>query len=258
MSAAPVTSSQGTMSTAGSALIVGAASDIGRAIAQAYAKAGRPLVLAARRPERLERDAADLRLRHGVVVQVVGFDVLDTAGHALLLDSLGVLPGTVVSVVGLLGEQEAAAADSAVAAMIMRTNYEAPALFLGEVANRMGRRGSGTIIGISSVAGERGRASNYIYGSAKAGFTAFLSGLRNRLAVCGVHVVTVKPGFVYTKMTAGMKLPPLLTAAPEELGKAVLEAEQRRKNTIYIRPIWQLVMLVIRLIPERIFKKMRL
>ena len=155
-------------------------------------------------------------------------------------------------------KQPFSAADPKAAETVMRTNYLAPALFLGEVANRMERRGSGTIIGISSVAGDRGRGSNYIYGSAKAGFTAFLSGLRNRLAASGVHVITVKPGFVDTKMTEGMKLPPLLTAQPGEVGRAVLAAERKRRDAIYVRPLWLPVMTVIRLIPERVFKKLRL
>ena len=159
---------------------------------------------------------------------------------------------------GLLGEQSSSSENMAIADTVMLTNYVAPALFLGEVANRMEKRGSGTIIGISSVAGDRGRGSNYTYGSAKAGFTAFLSGLRNRLAKHGVHVATVKPGFVDTRMTAGMKLPPLLTAKPEEVGRAVFAAEQKRRDSIYVRPIWQIVMLIIRLIPERIFKKLSL
>jgi short-subunit dehydrogenase len=239
-------------------LIVGAASDIARAIARVYAASGRPLVLAARHPERLERDAADLRLRHSIAVTVVGFDLLDTASHAALLDGLPGVPGTVIMVAGLLGDQTSAAADPGVAETVMRTNYLAPALFLGAVANRMQQRRRGTIIGISSVAGERGRASNYTYGSAKAGFTAFLSGLRNRLAKQGVHVVTVKPGFVDTRMTAGMKLPKPLTAKPEEVARAVFAAERRGRDTIYVRPIFQLVMLVIRLIPERVFKTLNL
>lgn len=241
-----------------SVLILGAASDMARAIAQAYAKAGRSLVLAARNPDRLARDAEDLRLRGGVAVRVATFDILDTAAHATFLDGLGGLPGTVVAVVGLLGDQESASADPHAAEMVMRTNYLAPALFLGLVANRMEARGQGTIIGISSVAGDRGRGSNYTYGSAKAGFSAFLSGLRNRLAKTGVHVVTVKPGFVDTKMTAGMKLPPLLTAKPAEVGQAVFEAERRGRDTLYVRPIWRVVMTVITLIPERVFKKLKL
>ncbi len=244
--------------SAGPVLIVGAASDIGRAIALAYAEAGRPLVLAARRPNRLERDAADLRLRFGIAVAVHALDVLETGSHAALLGGLDPFPDTVISVVGLLGRQDQSAADITAADLVMRTNYLAPALLLTAVANRMERRGSGTIIGISSVAGDRGRATNYVYGSAKAGFTAFLSGLRNRLAKRGVHVVTVKPGFVATAMTEGMKLPPLLTAQPEEVGRAVVAAEQRQRNTIHVRLIWLPVMLVIRLIPEFLFKTMKL
>ena len=168
------------------------------------------------------------------------------------------MPATVIVVVGLLGDQASASAEMRTAETVMLTNYVAPALFLGEVANRMERRGSGTIIGISSVAGDRGRASNYTYGSAKAGFTAFLSGLRNRLAKTGIHVVTVRPGFVDTKMTAGMKLPPLLTAKPDALGEAVFAAEQKTRDDIYVKPIWRLIMLIIRTIPERIFKKLSL
>jgi short-subunit dehydrogenase len=122
----------------------------------------------------------------------------------------------------------------------------------------MERRGSGTIIGISSVAGERGRASNYVYGAAKAGFTAFLSGLRNRLAAKGVRVITVKPGFVATRMTEGMKLPPRLTAQPEEVAAAILAATSRRFDVTYVRPIWWLIMAIIRLIPEPVFKKLKL
>ncbi len=243
--------------TSSAVLIVGATSDIGRAIAHAHAAAGRPVILCARRPEALAQDAEELR-RHGVAVTVLGLDLLDTAAHAALLDALPALPATVVMVVGLLGEQPRAAAEPAHAAEIMRSNYEAPALFLAEVANRMERRGSGTIIGISSVAGDRGRASNYVYGSAKAGFTAFLSGLRNRLAGKGVRVITVKPGFVATRMTAGMKLPPALTAAPEEVATAVLAAEARGRDVVYVRRVWWPIMTTIRLVPERVFKRLRL
>jgi short-subunit dehydrogenase len=239
-------------------LIVGAHSDIGRAVARAYAKAGRPLVLAARQPERLEADAADLRLRHGVDVRTVALDVLDTAGFATLLDALDPFPGTVVMVAGLLGDQAFSEKDAAEADRVMRTNYIGPALLLGEIANRMDALDAGTIVGISSVAGERGRASNYTYGAAKSGFTAFLSGLRNRLAKRGVHVVTVKPGFVDTRMTEGMKLPPLLTAKPDEVARAILRAEAGRQDVIYVRPIWRLVMAIIKAIPERVFKKMKL
>ena len=109
------------------------------------------------------------------------------------------------------------------------------------------------------MAGDRGRGSNYVYGSAKAGFTAFLSGLRNRLAPAGVRVVTVKPGFVRTRMTSGMKLPPLLTAEPSEVGNAIFAAaEEGRGDVIYVRGLWRIVMTVISLLPERLFKRLRL
>jgi len=243
---------------ASSVLIVGGGSDIGRAIAIAYAKARRPLFLTARQPERLERDAADLRLRYVAAVTLLDFDLLDTAAHRNLIARLPSLPGTVICVAGLLGNQADAADEPEQAELIMRTNYLAPALFLGEIANRMERRGGGTIIGISSVAGDRGRATNYLYGSAKAGFTAFLSGLRNRLAASGVHVVTVKPGFVNTRMTQGMKLPALLTAEHDEVGRAVLRADERRRDIVYVRPVWLPIMAIICLLPERVFKRMKL
>ncbi|WP_207461065.1 SDR family oxidoreductase [Azospirillum sp. SYSU D00513] len=247
-----------TATISGPVLILGATSDIGWAIAQHYAQAGRPLLLAARNPERLEADAADLRIRWGADVRVADFDVLDVGGHSAFLDGLEELPATVVCVVGLLGSQPDAERDFTAARRVIDSNLTGPASILGEVANRMEARGSGTIIGISSVAGDRGRASNYIYGAAKAGFTAFLSGLRNRLAKRGVHVVTVKPGFVRTRMTEGMSLPARLTAEPNEVARAILAAEARGRDIVYVRPVWWVIMLVIRSLPEKIFKRTKL
>lgn len=241
-----------------SVLILGATSDMARALARAYAQAGCRLLLAARNPAALEADARDLQLRHQAQVSTHAFDVLDTSGHAAFLDGLGELPDTVVCLVGLLGDQKRAEADFHQAELVMRTNYLGPASILGEVAARMERRGSGTIIGISSVAGERGRASNYVYGSAKAGFTAFLSGLRNRLATRGVRVMTVKPGFVDTRMTAGMALPKALTAQPEEVARAILKAEAKGRDVVYVRPVWAPIMWVIKSLPEPLFKRLSL
>jgi NAD(P)-dependent dehydrogenase (short-subunit alcohol dehydrogenase family) len=140
----------------------------------------------------------------------------------------------------------------------MRATYLGPALLLGELANRLQRQGRGVIVGISSVAGERGRASNYLYGSAKAGLTAFLSGLRQRLAPHGVQVLTVKPGYVDTAMTAHLTLPPLLTAQPAEVARAIRRAQLQGQDVLYVRPIWGVIMAVIRLLPERLFKRLRL
>ncbi len=239
-------------------LILGATSDIGRAAARRYAALAHTIILAARDLRSIEADAADLRLRHGVLVEGRGFDILDPAGFGPLLDGLPTLPDTVICLVGLLGDQAAGEADARIADTVWRSNFTGPAALLGEVAGRMAARGSGTIIGVSSVAGDRGRASNYLYGSAKAGFTAFLSGLRNRLAKKGVRVITVKPGFVRTRMTEGMTLPSALTAEPDEVAQAMVAAEARGRDVIYVRPIWRLIMAVIGAIPEPVFKRLSL
>jgi decaprenylphospho-beta-D-erythro-pentofuranosid-2-ulose 2-reductase len=141
----------------------------------------------------------------------------------------------------------------------MRSNFEGPALLLEAFASRMAFRGRGVIVGISSVAGDRGRSSNYIYGSSKAGFSAFLSGLRHRLVRQGVCVITVKPGFVRTQMTAHMTLPPRLTAEPEEVAKAIFLADQaKRPRSLYVRAVWRPIMTIIRLLPEPLFLRTRL
>lgn len=239
-------------------LILGARSDMARAIAHAFAAKGYAVQLAARNAPGLEADRADLAVRFGVPVTLHECDVLDWAGADGFVAGLPVLPDVAVCAVGVMGEQAENEQDADKAVNVLRTNFEGPAILLGALANRMVGRGSGTLVGIGSVAGERGRAANYVYGAAKAGFTAFLSGLRNRLAKgrTGVHVVTVLPGFVNTAMTAGMDLPAKLTAEPAEVGAAVWKAVEKGRDVIYVRPIWRLVMLIIRHIPEGIFKKL--
>ncbi|MCR9067647.1 MAG: SDR family oxidoreductase [Rhodobacteraceae bacterium] len=239
----------------GAVLILGAASDIARATARAYAAHGHPIQLAARNVDRLSADKADLETRSAVTVTLHELDALDTASHKGFVDGLPELPHIAVSAIGVLGDQGDNASDPDKATAIFRANFEGPASLFLVLANAMEARGSGTLIGISSVAGDRGRASNYIYGSAKAGFTAYLSGLRNRLAKKGVHVVTVLPGFVATAMTEGMDLNPRLTAQPEEVAQAILNAGEKRRDVVYVRGIWRLIMAVIRSIPEGIFKK---
>nr|VFJ57212.1 MAG: hypothetical protein BECKDK2373B_GA0170837_106418 [Candidatus Kentron sp. DK] len=242
----------------GAVLVLGARSDIGMAVAHRFAQEGHPIQLAARQAETLEADRADIELRYGVNVSLHEFDALDTPTYSAFLDGLPELPNIAVCAVGYMGEQTKSEQDIGVAVQIMRSNYEGPASILAELANRFEQRGSGTLVGISSVAGERGRATNYIYGSAKAGFTAFLSGLRNRLDRKGVHVVTVLPGFVATKMTEGLGLPVRLTAQPIEVADAIFEAFKKKRNIIYVRPVWWLIMMVIRNLPEIIFKELSL
>lgn len=239
-------------------LILGAKSDIARALALEFASAGFHLYLAGRRKAELEADAADLKIRTGKETLAVEFDALDYESHQAFYDGLDPKPEVVISVVGSLPDQLAMEKDLPLALRTMATNFNGCAHILSIAANDMEAKGTGTLIGVSSVAGDRGRASNYFYGSAKAGFTAFLSGLRNRLAGKGVHVVTVKPGFVYTKMTEGMDLPGPLTATPEQVAKGIFKAYRRKKNIIYTRWFWRYIMVIIQSIPEWQFKKMKL
>lgn len=241
-----------------SALILGARSDIARAVARKLASEGYAVMLAARGAETLAVDAEDLRLRAGRPVTLHEFDALDIASFPAFADSLPALPDVVVSAVGFMGEQAESQADPLAASAVLRANFEGPALILGLFAGRFQHRGAGALVGISSVAGERGRASNYVYGAAKAGFTAFLSGLRNRLHGKGVRVITVLPGFVATRMTEGMDLPPRLTARPEEVAEAIARALVSGRDVIYVRPVWRLVMAVIRALPEAVFKRTKL
>jgi decaprenylphospho-beta-D-erythro-pentofuranosid-2-ulose 2-reductase len=239
-------------------LLIGATSDIGRAIAARYAQAGWSLILTARTLADAEREARDLATRYAVPVRSEVLDLLDLERMAIFAETLDPAPDTVVSVVGVLGDQGRAETDVAYAAQVLRANFEGPALILGAFAARMAARGSGAIVGVSSVAGERGRASLYVYGSAKAGLTAYLSGLRQRLAGGGLRVITVKPGYVRTRMTEGLTLPAPLTAAAAEVGEAVFRAAERGGgDVVYVRWPWRWIMAIIKLLPEFVFKRMR-
>ncbi len=237
-------------------LILGAGSDIAKAVAHHFAALGHPLQLAARNTAALQADQTDIALRYGVGVTVHAFDALAIQTHESFVTALPDLPEIAVCAVGLMGQQAENERDIQAACRVMRTNFEGPASILAVLANRFEARGNGTLVGISSVAGERGRATNYVYGAAKAGFTAFLSGLRNRLAKRGVHVVTVLPGFVATQMTVGMNLPAKLTAQPQDVARAIARAVERKTNILYVYPIWRLIMGIIRNIPEQVFKRM--
>ena len=241
----------------GPVLIVGARSDIGQAVGRAYAARGLDLILAARQVSSLESLRSDIELRHGVKVDLVEYDLLAPEPEKLAHE-LQTWPETVVMMAGLLGDQQESAAQPEIADVVMRTNFVAPVRLLLALASKMRSRDSGTIIGVSSVAGDRGRASNYIYGASKAGLTAFLSGLRNSLSRTNVHVLTVKPGFVRTRMTEQLQLPKRLTATPEQVAAAILRAHAARSDVIYVRPVWRAIMAAIRLMPEQLFKKTRL
>ena len=238
-------------------LILGARSDIAMAVAHRFAKAGYDIQLAARSVENLADDKSNLELRYGILASLHEFDALETQSHEAFVESLSYLPTLVVCAVGYMGNQLESENSNEAASIVMRSNFEGPASILGVLANKFEHRSSGCLVGISSVAGERGRATNYLYGSAKAGFTAFLSGLRNRLAKKGVHVVTVLPGFVATKMTENLSLSPLLTASPDEVAYKIFTAVKHDKHVIYIKPVWKLIFILLRNVPEAIFKHIK-
>ena len=239
-------------------LILGATSDIAQAIARQFAGHQYALQLAARHPAQLENLASDLRIRHQVEVQTLEFDATRFESHAEFYQRLSPAPSVAITVFGYLGDQEKGQQDWKEAETILQTNYTGAVSILNIIAEDFAAKKSGVIVGVSSVAGDRGRGSNYLYGSAKAGLSEYLSGLRNRMASVGVTVITVKPGFVDTSMTEGLDLPPLLTAQPSAVAQDVYPAVKHKKDVIYTRWFWRWIMLIIKLIPEKIFKKLKL
>ena len=239
-------------------LILGAGSDMAVAIARKFAAEGYTITLAARNMEKLQAIEADLKVRHSALVSSVKFDALDFDGHEQFYKTLPEKPDIVICVFGLLGDQFEAQLNWKACLEIINSNYVGAVSILNVIANDFESRKRGVIVGISSVAGERGRQSNYFYGSAKAGFTAYLSGLRNRLFRHAVHVLTVKPGFVKTRMIENLKTPGPLTALPKKVADHIFKAVRSKKNSIYVLPVWALVMMVIKSIPESIFKKLKL
>ena len=239
-------------------LLLGAASDMAVAIARKMASKGYAVQLAARNVQRLQPLCSDIEVRYQVSCSLHEFDAINFSSHANFFQSLLQKPDITICVFGYLGENEVARVNWSESEKIIHSNYTGAVSILNIVSNYYSEQKKGTIVGISSVAGERGRQSNYIYGSAKAGFTAYLSGLRNRMFREGVHVVSVQPGFVYTRMTESIKLPPLLTAKPEQVADAVYTAVQNKKNTVYVKWFWRWIMLIIKCIPEFMFKKMKL
>jgi short-subunit dehydrogenase len=239
-------------------LIVGAKSDISKELARIYALNGYNLYLAARESKSLNGFACDLKIRYNINVITKELDITNYESHSDFYLNLEPKPIGVILVSGYMSQQKLCENDWTKTLNTIEVNYTGAVSFLNIVANHMEYNKNGFIIGVSSVAGERGRQANYIYGSSKAAFTSYLSGLRNRLFICKVHVLTVKPGFVATKMTEDLKLPIILTANPDKVAKDIYKAQQKGKDVLYTKSIWSIIMLVIKCIPEWKFKKMNL
>jgi len=241
-------------------LVLGATSGIAEAVCRIWASQGAQLFLVARNPEKLAVVAADLKTRGAAYVGTAVADLDDTEKHAELLShAVNSLTGMDVALLahGILGDQARAEQDFQHAAQILHTNLVAPISLLTWLANYCVQRRAGVLAVLSSVAGDRGRKSNYLYGSSKAGLTAFLAGLRNRIDREGVTVMTIKPGPVKTAMTAGMRGSEKF-ADVDKVAQSIVSAIDKRVDTVYVPFQWAPIMWVVRSIPERIFKKLNL
>lgn len=239
-------------------LIVGATSAIAIATARLYAARGDELVVAARDSQRLVQVAADLQARGASAVTQLEFSVTADTDYASFAEQAWGQGLDVVLVAhGELSAQLECQDDIAATRQQLEINGLSTIYLLTALAPRFSAQAAGSIVVISSVAGDRGRQSNYVYGTAKAAVTVFCQGLRNRLAGSGVAVITVKPGFVDTPMTAHLPKG-LLWAQPEAIAAGIFKAQQRGSEVVYLPGFWRLIMLVIKLIPERLFKRLSL
>ncbi|WP_298298944.1 SDR family NAD(P)-dependent oxidoreductase [uncultured Litoreibacter sp.] len=238
-------------------IILGATSSMAKAFARAVAEDGARVFLAGRDMADLEASATDCMLRGADAAEAVAFDARQQSGFAAIVNRVAEEEGmiNVAVFVGSMPPQDAIDADPSLIEGVVMDSYTGPAAFLQTIAPEMENRGGGSVIGVGSVAGDRGRIGNYVYGSAKAGFHTYLSGLRNRLTRSGGHVVTVKPGFVDSAMTWGIE-GMFLVAPPEKVAADLLKAVEKKKNVIYTPFFWAIIMGIITRIPERIFKKM--
>ncbi len=244
----------------GIAIVFGATSGMGRALAGELAKANKELVLVARDQDELNRVTGDLKVRYSNTNHTY---LLDLFEKDRLKASINQIISTHHSIdelyflMGYMGESSKAQNDWDEREQILLSCYTNAVHVLSEFADYFEKQRNGNMVVVSSVAGDRGRQSNYIYGSAKAGLTAFAGGMRNRLHKHNVHVMTVKPGFVDTAMTYG--LPGIfLAAAPETVAKKIIKAARRKKNVLYVPGFWRYVMMIIKMIPESEFKRLSL
>lgn len=241
-------------------LIIGATSAIAEHCARLWATRGDTLYLVARNKERLKTIVTDLKVRGATQVLSYPMDLNDLDGHAAMLDLAdSAMDGidTVLIAHGTLSNQKVCQQSVEETLSEIKTNALSTICLLTRIANLFEMKQAGVIAVISSVAGDRGRASNYVYGSTKAMITAFTSGLRQRLYKSNVAVVTIKPGFVDTPMTASFKKG-LLWAKPNLVAEKIIQAIDRRKDEIYVPAFWWAIMQMIKVIPNSVFRKLRL
>jgi decaprenylphospho-beta-D-erythro-pentofuranosid-2-ulose 2-reductase len=241
-------------------LIIGATSAIAGETAKLFAQNGGQLFLTGRDPEKLAAVRDDLRVRGAAQVETAVLDVTRLPAHRAVMDAaIAALGGLDVALIahGSLPDQAVCQQDVNVMVEAMQVNFIATAALLTLLANYFENEGAGCIAVITSVAGDRGRQSNYVYGAAKGGVERFLQGLRNRLFRSGVSVLTIKPGFVDTPMTAALKRNPLSTS-PHRAGHIIYGAIERKRDVVYVPPFWRPIMALVKWLPERTFKRLHL
>lgn len=244
-------------------IVLGATSGIGQALCRVLARRGCQLILAGRSADKLKGLADELGGSDGPGMFTETFDALDPRSHPSLMARCferfeGEVDGVILCF-GYLPDSNKSREDPEELRRTIDTNFTAAGVILNLAAQHLETAGAGYIAAISSVAGDRGRQSNYAYGAAKAGLTVFLQGLRNRLAPHGVHVLTIVSGWVDTAMTKGLVNPnSKLVASPETVAIQIDRAIRRRRNLIYTPRFWRLIMAVVRMIPEGIFKHLRM
>lgn len=241
-------------------LIIGAGSAIAQACARRWAADGARLFLLARNPEALDAIAADLRVRGATAVDTKLLDVNDFDRQGAAIDAaVTALGGLDIALIahGTLAPQADCERDAGLAIEVFRTNATSVIALMTHLANRFEAQGHGVLAVISSVAGDRGRRSNYVYGAAKAAVSTFADGLRARLFRAGVQVVDIRPGFVATPMTDGLPMPGPLVSTPEAVARCILDGIRGRQDVVYAPSFWAAIMLMIRLLPRTVLKRLK-
>lgn len=242
-------------------LIIGATSAIASACARRWAAQEAAFFLVGRDSEKLAQTASDLIARGAKAASIHCMNATDFAAHTAMISACRqALPEIDIALIahGTLPDQKACEADAGVAVEALTVNSTATIAVATEVANLLALQRHGTLAVISSVAGDRGRPSNYVYGAAKAAVSAFCEGLRARLFKVGVHVTTIKPGFVDTPMTKGLSLPRALVASPDQAARRIVAGIDRKVAILYVPAFWAPIMMIMRNIPQPIFKRLNL
>ncbi|XDD47480.1 SDR family NAD(P)-dependent oxidoreductase [Leptospira sp. WS39.C2] len=237
-------------------LVVGGTSDIGFWVVESLAKRGHSISVTGRDKQKLSEIQKKITAKYNVLVHTYELDIINMESFGTFYSNLKEKPNHVFVLVGYYEDQILAREDWRELQKTIQINMTGVLALLNLISLDMERRKTGTITVVSSVAGVRGRKLNYIYGSSKAGLTTYLSGLRALVYPNGVHIGTILLGPVYTKMSLGHKLIPWLTLLPQVAGEKIVKAGLNKKNQTYIRWPWRLIMFVIQIIPEWIFKRM--